>query len=64
VSRRHELEIFDLDPATYEPHPLHGAGRNWTETNCWLDMMIELLHVLGLDPTAALAGSPEHRLRR
>ena len=51
------LQIFDLDPARYEPHPLHGPDRDWTETNCWLDMMIELLHVLGLDPVAALAGS-------
>jgi len=51
------VEIFDLDPATYEPHPLHGPERNWTETNCWLDMMIEVLHVLGLDPVAALAGT-------
>jgi hypothetical protein len=49
------LQIFDLDPATYRPHPLHGADRNWTETNCWLDMMIELLHTLGLDPAAAAA---------
>ena len=46
-------QIFDLDPATYVPHPLHAADRNWTETNCWLDMMIEVLHVLGLDPVAA-----------
>ena len=58
------LEIFDLDPATYQPHPLHAAERNWTETNCWQDMMIELLHVLGLDPTAAPALIAQHRLRR
>ena len=23
-------------PATYEPHPLHAAERNWTETNCYV----------------------------
>jgi hypothetical protein len=51
------VQIFDLDPATYEPHPLHAPDRNWTETNCWLDMMIEVLHVLGLDPVAAAAGT-------
>jgi hypothetical protein len=50
-----KLQIFDLDPATYQPHALHGAGRNWIETNCWQDMMVEVLHVLGLDPVAALA---------
>ncbi|HUD18295.1 MAG TPA: DUF1839 family protein [Acidimicrobiales bacterium] len=49
------LEIFHLDPATYEPHPLHAPDRNWTETNCWQDMMIELLHTLCLDPVAAAA---------
>jgi Domain of unknown function (DUF1839) len=51
------LEVFDLDPVRYEPHPLHGPERNWSETNCWLDMMIEVLHVLGLDPVAGLAGT-------
>ncbi len=51
------LQIFDLDPATYRPHRLHAPDRNWTETNCWLDMMIEVLHVLGLDPVAALPGT-------
>ncbi len=49
------LQIFDLDPARYAPHRLHAPDRNWTETNCWQDMMIELLHVLGLDPVAAAA---------
>jgi len=50
-----KLQVFDLDPASYTPHPLHGPDRDWTETNCWLDMMIEVLHTLGLDPVAALA---------
>lgn len=49
------LQIFALDPATYRPHRLHDPARNWTETNCWLDMMIELVHVLGLDPVAGAA---------
>jgi len=51
------LQIFDLDPESYEPHRLHGPDRHWTETNCWTDMMIELLHVLGLDPVAAGAAT-------
>lgn len=49
------LQLFELDPATYQPHRLHDPGRDWTETNCWQDMMIEVLHVLGLDPVAAAA---------
>ncbi|HUI04232.1 MAG TPA: DUF1839 family protein, partial [Acidimicrobiales bacterium] len=48
-------QLFALDPATYQPHPLHDPERNWTETNCWLDMMIEVLNVLGVDPVTASA---------
>ncbi len=37
----------------YRSHPLHGTGRTWSETNCYLDLWIEILHMLGLDPTPA-----------
>ncbi|MGU3362125.1 DUF1839 family protein [Methylobacterium sp. M6A4_1b] len=44
-----------LDPATpYLPHPLHAADRNWPETNCYVDLWIELLHGRGLVPEAML----------
>jgi len=36
------------------PHPLHGADRNWPETNCYVDLWIELLHGRGLVPEAML----------
>ena len=49
------LQLLQLDPDNYEAHPLHRLERDWTETNCWQDMMIELLHVLGLDPIAPAA---------
>ena len=39
---------------TYSPHPLHGVDRCWTETNCYIDVWIEILHALGLPPQAAL----------
>jgi hypothetical protein len=39
---------------TFRPHPLHGADRCWTETNCYIDLWIEVLHALGLPPEAAL----------
>jgi len=47
--------LSDLDPARYVPHPLHGADRLFAETNCYVDVWIELLHAQGLDPTAMLA---------
>ncbi|KQP83195.1 DUF1839 family protein [Methylobacterium sp. Leaf117] len=38
----------------HAPHPLHGADRNWPETNCYVDLWIELLHGRGLVPEAML----------
>jgi hypothetical protein len=46
-------QLLDLDVATYEPHPLHRADRIWGETNCYVDIWIELLHALDLEPLAA-----------
>ncbi len=43
-----------LDPATYRRHPLHAAERMWPETNCYVDLWIEVLSTLGLPPEAAL----------
>jgi hypothetical protein len=49
------LQLLALDPTGYQPHPLHANERTWTETNCYVDLWIELLHALGLDPLAAAA---------
>lgn len=49
------IRLLDLDPATYDRHRLHTTERVWTETNCYVDLWIELLHALGLDPVAGLA---------
>ncbi len=46
--------IRDLDPATYVRHALHTRERSWAETNCYSDVVIELLHGLGFEPLAAL----------
>ncbi|SAL32085.1 DUF1839 family protein [Caballeronia telluris] len=35
-------------------HALHQGERVWLETNCYVDLWIELLHDFGLDPRAAL----------
>jgi hypothetical protein len=46
--------VLELDPATYRRHPIHGEDRVWAETNCYVDIWIELAHALGYEPIAAL----------
>lgn len=48
------LSLLDLDPASYRSHPLHADGRSYSETNCYADVLIELLHARGDEPVAAL----------
>lgn len=48
------VSLLGLDPAAYEPHALHGPGRTYRETNCYADILIELLHARGLEPLAAM----------
>lgn len=47
--------IVSLDPSTYQRHALHGEDRVWSETNCYVDVLIEQIHALGFDPVASLA---------
>ncbi len=47
--------LLPLEADGFEPHPLHRSDRNWTETNCYVDVWIEVLHALGLEPLAASA---------
>lgn len=46
--------ILPLDPLTYVGHALHRGERDWAETNCYVDVWIELLHALGHEPLAGL----------
>ncbi|MGZ4334456.1 MAG: DUF1839 family protein [Gaiellaceae bacterium] len=48
------LSLLQLDPASYEPHDLHADERAYPETNCYSDIIIELLHARGDEPLAAL----------
>jgi hypothetical protein len=49
------VSLLGLDPSTYEPHPLHApGGRTYTETNCYSDILIELIHARGNEPLAAM----------
>jgi hypothetical protein len=43
-----------LEPARYIRSELHSPERIWTEKNCYIDIWIELIHALGLDPNAML----------
>ncbi len=45
--------LLALGTADFRPHPLHAAARSWTETNCYVDVWIELLHALDCDPLPA-----------
>ena len=47
--------VFPLDANQYKKHAIHGENRIWTETNCYTDIIIELLHSMGHEPIAALS---------
>ncbi len=38
----------------YDPHLIHQPGRDYPETNCYTDTIVELLHSRGLEPLAML----------
>ncbi len=46
--------IAALDPASYAPSALHAEERVWVEKNCYVDVFIELVHALGLEPLAMM----------
>lgn len=43
-----------IDPGSYQPHALHDAERMWPETNCYVDLWIEVLNSFGAPPEAML----------
>jgi uncharacterized protein DUF1839 len=48
------MAVVTADPASYTPHAIHGADRTYAETNCYMDVLVELLHASGNEPLAAL----------
>jgi hypothetical protein len=46
--------LLRLDPRSYVPHAVHGPDFGYPETNCWTDVLIELLHAHGREPLAGL----------
>ena len=56
---RERARVVHLDPTPlrvrkHQSHALHQGERVWAETNCYVDLWIELLHGYGLEPRAAL----------
>jgi hypothetical protein len=49
------VSLLHLDPACYTPAALHQPCRVFRETNCYVDVWIELLHALGIDPSSVMA---------
>lgn len=43
------------EQGAYVTHALHEDERTWPETNCYVDVLVTVLHSLELDPVAALA---------
>ncbi|HEY2748334.1 MAG TPA: DUF1839 family protein [Polyangia bacterium] len=43
-----------LDAAAYGRSTLHAEDRVWVEKNCYVDIWIEVVHALGLEPIAML----------
>ena len=44
----------DIDASSYIRHSLHGEDCVWVEKNCYVDLLIEVIHALGLEPHAML----------
>jgi len=55
VASDHRLRsLSGREPAGYVAHSLHTQARTYAETNCYTDILIELLHACGYEPLAAL----------
>nr|WP_181703517.1 DUF1839 family protein [Chthonobacter albigriseus] len=54
AKQRPDAVFPDLRPDTHVPHPLHAQDRVWPETNCYVDLWIEVLQALGAPPEAVL----------
>lgn len=46
--------VFPISADGYKRHLIHTRERHWAETNCYVDVWIELLHAWGFDPIAAM----------
>jgi len=51
------VTLTGRNPDGYERHALHAAERSYLETNCYTDILIELLHAIGREPLAAMGSA-------
>jgi len=49
------VSLLGLNPGDYTSSALHYPDRTFRETNCYVDIWIELLHALGIEPASAMA---------
>ena len=49
------VSVLPLSAVNYQVHPLHRQDQAWLQKNCYVDVWIELLHALELQPEAMLA---------
>ncbi|MGI8712458.1 MAG: DUF1839 family protein [Solirubrobacteraceae bacterium] len=54
ADKRGLRSLTGKDPATYHAHPLHADAPVYPETNCYTDVLIELVHACGHEPLAML----------
>jgi Domain of unknown function (DUF1839) len=47
--------LSGIDPSAHDRHALHSADRSYAETNCYADVVVELLHACGYEPMALFA---------
>jgi hypothetical protein len=51
------ISLLGLDPESYVAHALHDDERTYSETNCYVDCLVEMLHAKGMEPEAMMAGA-------
>lgn len=47
--------VKSIDVENYAPHWLHSSTNHWPQSNCYVDLWIEVLHTLHLNPLACFA---------
>ena len=52
TSERTMRSLSGKQPNGYTPHSLHDSSRRYIESNCYADVLIELLHACGCEPLA------------
>ena len=52
-----------IDPDAYKPHALHSGERMWPETNCYIDLWIEVLSTFGVAGAAGVFAAATDAVR-